>query len=536
MQTVLAAGDWSTAVSAVSGALSALAAVFSVTAAIRSLASLRTSRQALRVSEQALDLERHRDKRRQAQHVCAWWGDDHGNPADERAVVFNGSETPIYHVNAVIDNLRYPWQVKEVWSVLPPNTKAGLNPAEVLTGHSADMRVELSFMDSSGTHWLRRRNGPLEALDSKLVVWVDSRRRGALEQTIKADFEQMYQVRLEFADIAPDFRFSDGTPGDLIRDFRQADADRLPDLILVPHDWLGELVESETIEPLLLASRHRDRFLAKTVDAMMYEGIAYGVPFFVDAATLIRREGSSRHRGKVAVQVGRHGDPFQLWPIYSGCGGELFGQDADGGWRREVRLDSAASLTAWHELNQLARSRKLLLGRDTDAAVRSFLAERTDQVIASSSAIMKIRRERPELSFSTQPLPSLNEQHQARSLCSVYGFFLRRDARNKHLAQAFIADYLSRFDVGLEWSRLQPPRLSAQRDAYDSAHQVDGTLATPFLHAFESGILMPAFPQMSRVWDLVGQAQCAVIDAAQDAIDDIVHQLTEDVRAVLGSD
>ena len=102
-----------------------------------------------------------------------------------------------------------------------------------------------------------------------LIIWADGTRAPVLEE-VGARFEEEFGVavevqELEFGDIRDNLKTA-------------APAGEGPDIIIGAHDWLGELVANNLVQPLDLSDIEED-FLPAALQAFVYDGQLYGLPY-----------------------------------------------------------------------------------------------------------------------------------------------------------------------------------------------------------------------------------------------------------------
>src|SRR5215218_9322691 len=117
------------------------------------------------------------------------------------------------------------------------------------------------------------------------------------------------------------------------------------------HDWIGNLVQNGTIDPLQLTDDTRAAFDPLAVKGVTYNGQIYGIPYAIENVVLFRNtdlvpeaprtmeelvaKGKElKAAGKVdeimALPVGANGDAYHMYPIYASAGAYLFGRTAEG--------------------------------------------------------------------------------------------------------------------------------------------------------------------------------------------------------------
>ncbi|MEP7192713.1 MAG: extracellular solute-binding protein [Actinomycetota bacterium] len=60
-----------------------------------------------------------------------------------------------------------------------------------------------------------------------------------------------------------------------------------PDVIVGAHDWLGELVQNNTVSPVNLSAADAAKFAPQAIAATKFNGQSYGVPYAVENIALV---------------------------------------------------------------------------------------------------------------------------------------------------------------------------------------------------------------------------------------------------------
>jgi maltose-binding protein MalE len=567
-QVLLLAGpatDWGDVPTWLSAVATILALAFAAVAALAAQRVYRIESERDRISGEARRQQEAFVRRTQAALVSAWWGWQPGDPGTQPAgrwgaFVRNASETPVYQANLTMLDIHDP-DLNERFDlpIVPPATEPVFYPSG-LSGpaggdlpagagqivqdgqHAADYRVEMVFSDSAGVRWIRDPQGRLSELRSEVLIWADERRADALRRFAE-DYLTGHGVKLRFRTDRIETLYQELVSS--------SGADETPDVVVGPHDWIGDLVRHGVIEPLALSQRRKQSFLPEAVAAMTYQNELYGVPYALDTAVLLRNtdlapdppatfeemlaDGEGLRAAKrsdhgLVMQIGANGDPYYMYPLLVAAGGWLFGRDHDG------RLDTTVvGLGAPETLGAFERFRRLgVLGTGTlrpeigrEHVTALFSAGRTPYLICASRVVEDARR--AGLSFAVGPVPAFAGFPPVRAFVSVHGFFLTRRGRNKTIAQDLAAQYLTRTDVSLALYGNQP-RPPALRAALEQVLDQDPMMAA-FYRECQAGDLMPSIPEMSEVWRLLAKAEVDLVLGAPAA--PTVRRLADAVSSVL---
>jgi arabinogalactan oligomer / maltooligosaccharide transport system substrate-binding protein len=384
----------------VSACSSLFALAFAAVAVVATRRTLRIERERDRINTEARAAQEFSTRRAQAALVSAWWGQSH----DGRwgAFLRNSSEAPIYQVYlTVLGSDDHSDGAKAHYVVVPPSHEAlfcliGVDLPLGASGH----RVKLGFTDAGGVRWLRDQYGRLTELQPNMRIKVDPNHAAVLSQ-FQDDFLATYGVTIAFDT-------SDYPQDAFLADLQTSSA---PDALVCPHDWIGDLIARDVVEPIILSADHWKAFPEWALAALSVGSSLYGLPMTVDTVALIRNtELVPRHpttfdelitmgttlrdKGRVdevfAVRVGARGDPFQIWPLFTSAGGWLFGHAANGEWdSTQIGLATPESIAALNRLRELGEAGTGMLRRSMDRteAIELFTSGRSPFLLTTSDAM-----------------------------------------------------------------------------------------------------------------------------------------------------
>jgi arabinogalactan oligomer/maltooligosaccharide transport system substrate-binding protein len=472
-------------------------------------------------------------RRSQAALVSAWWAEDGQNGQGKHSWaghLRNASDTPVYKASLTIigPGSRPRRKVLDLQVVPPAQVPAKYHFNDLglqedgrhdQDGHPlADYRVSLRFTDATGIRWMRDEYGNLKELDSNLLIWT-SPEGGAVVTPFTADFLATYGVTAK-CDTAL-------IEAELERHF--IDTDPGPDILIGPHDWVGDLAKLKLLEPIVLSQERSDFFAPEHLTAFMFGGELFAVPSSLDTVALIRNTDlvpdvpasieelleiaqDLRSRQLVTelmtVPVGRTGDPFHMWPLFTSAGGWLFERSKDGAWNPARHgIGSSETLKALEKIRVLGDLGVLQPAVDRIRSFELFIKRQTPFLVAASGAVVPIRN--AGVNFAVSAVPPFENCPAGTPFLSVNGFYIARRGQNKAVAGDLVPDYLTRSDVTEAFGRLGhvvPLQMTDECDpAIRDFHAVCG-----------GAIPMPTFPQMRDVWTYVAAAEMRLI-AGDDA-------------------
>jgi arabinogalactan oligomer/maltooligosaccharide transport system substrate-binding protein len=358
-----------------------------------------------------------------------------------------------------------------------------------------------------------------------LVIWADDKRTDALKPFAeKFGKENGVNVQVQ------------AVPNkDLQANFVTASqAGNAPDVVVGAHDWIGNLVQNGAIDPVQLSAAQKGAFAQSAIKAVTSGGQLYGVPYAIENLALIRNTALApeapatienlvttgkklKAEGKaseiMAMQVGQNGDAYHAYPLYSSAGGYLFGKKPDGDYDpKDLGITKPESQAAFAKIAALGEKGEGALKRSIGAenAISTFTGGKAPFLISGPWAITDIKK--AGLKYDVTPVPGFAGGKPAQPFIGVQAFYVASKGKNKAVAQEFVANYLTRVDLAeaLYAAEPRPPALTA---ALDKVKTTDPD-AQKFLDAGKDGVILPAIPEMSAIWDPFGKAEAAVVSGA----------------------
>ena len=308
-----------------------------------------------------------------------------------------------------------------------------------------------------------------------------------------------------------------------------------PDITVGAHDWLGELVQNNTVAPVQLSADVASKFQESSIEATKFNGQGYGVPYAIENIALVRNTEMAPEAPKtmdelvatgqkikaasggkvknVLIQpVGKVGNAYFTYPYLSAYKGGIFGASGDGGYdANKLIINSPASIKGAEQLAKLGKAGVLSTNVGDDNAEGLFTSKKAPYFITGPWAIPNVKK--AGIKYAISPLPTLAGGGQMQPFLGVQMFYVSAKAKNAAFAQEFVTNYVPRKDVQLEMFKAggRPPALI---EAYDEVSASDPDVKA-FYEAGKDSQPMPNIPAMNSVWGPLGQASADVIAGKQ---------------------
>jgi maltose-binding protein MalE len=347
---------------------------------------------------------------------------------------------------------------------------------------------------------------------SNLVIWVDSPQQPSIQKSATAWGKAPVTVLVH-------------TFGNIRDDLKTVKSDSAPDIIIGPHDWVGDLATNGLIEPLYPSAATKKQFPSYALDAFSY-GTAvkklYGAPYALENVGLVvntslvkvpktfaqlQQEALAFKKKKagnlaIAVPQGTGGDAYHMYPFFSGLGGYVFGKNHAGnldpsniGVANKVFLKNAPMIDQWNKLG-LINSKV-----DYNTAKNAFLKKQAAFWITGPWESDSLKQS--GLKFKIIQMPKI--KFKAVPFLGVQGMMVTKYASDHGvdaLAKDFVSSYMmtpgAQLDLANHNNRT-PANLTAAKRYSDPIQKQFGAAGV-------GGVPMPNIPQMGQVWTDLGQA------------------------------
>ncbi len=378
----------------------------------------------------------------------------------------------------------------------------------------------------------------VSAQDVQLTLWVyDDGRLEVLNQ-LGAQFEAEYGVKLsvEVVDLGE------------IRTTMSlgAASGEGPDMIIIPHDNLGPLVENGVAAPIDLGDKAQ-YFLPNAIDGFTYNGQLYGVPLAVENIGFFRNTDlvpdapetwadvaeigqALFDEGKVDSAIGFPDLTYNTYPVYTSFGGYIFGRDETGSFTTDdIGMNNEGMVAGLTWVKSLMDAGIVSTNIDWEASHVLFETGRSAFIMTGPWAINRFDTAGVPYAISAFPAAEPGGE-PGYPFLGVQGLVINANKDNVLLAQTFAVDFLATeehyqaiFDA--------EPRPSAWASIFEAASDPN---TKGFNEAGVNAVPMPSIPAMGYVWDawvnagaLVAQGELTPQEALDGAVDQVLAQVGE---------
>lgn len=320
-----------------------------------------------------------------------------------------------------------------------------------------------------------------------------------------------------------------------------------PDMIIIPHDNLGPLVENGTAAVIDLGDKEED-FLPSAIDAFTYNGELYGLPLAVENIGFFRNTdlvpeapttwaevaeiGTALYdEGAVDSAIGFPDLTYNSYPLYTAFGGYIFGRDDEGSFTVEdIGMNNDGMVEALAYVQGLIDDGVVSENIDWEAAHVQFETGRSPFIMTGPWAINRF--ETAGVPYEISAFPSVEEDGEPGApFLGVQGLVINANKDNAILAQVFAVDFLAT-EENYQAIFDAEPRPSAWASIFESASDPN---TAGFNEAGANAVPMPSIPEMGFVWDawvnagsLVAQGELDPQEALDTAVEQILTQAEEE--------
>jgi maltose-binding protein MalE len=381
-------------------------------------------------------------------------------------------------------------------------------------------------------------NSLVSAQEVSLTLWVyDDGRLEVLNQ-LGAEFEAEYGVKLavEVVDLSE------------IRNTMTlgAASGEGPDMIIIPHDNLGPLVENGAAAPIDLGDKAQ-YYLPNAIDGFTYNGQLYGLPLAVENIGFFRNTDLVPDapatwadvaeigqmlfdEGKIDSAIGFPDLTYNSYPVYTSFGGYIFGRDENGSFTTaDIGMNNTGMVEGLTWIKSLMDAGIVSTNIDWEASHVLFETGRSAFIMTGPWAINRFQTAGVPYAISAFPAAEAGGE-PGYPFLGVQGLVVNASKDNVLLAQTFAVDFLAT-EAHYQAIFDAEPRPSAWASIFTAASDPD---TKGFNEAGINAVPMPSIPAMGYVWDawvnagaLVAQDELSPQEALDGAVEQVLAQVGE---------
>ncbi|MCY3573633.1 MAG: maltose ABC transporter substrate-binding protein [Chloroflexi bacterium] len=373
----------------------------------------------------------------------------------------------------------------------------------------------------------------VSAQDDGLIIWADEAHAPVVEE-IAAQFTADYDIpvvvhEVGFGDIRDQFKTA-------------APAGEGPDVLMGPHDWLGEMAVNGLLAEIDI-SDVADDFLPSAVAAFVYDGVQYGLPTSAENVGFLRNTdlvpenpATWEEVRAISEELQASGDaqygfimfdnnPYHFFPVITAFGGYVFGLTDAGYDAEDIGIDSEATIAAANYLQAYGADGLMPTGIDYEVMHSMFESGDAAMIITGPWAIPRIQES--GVNFAVGGIPA-GPGGAGKPFLGVWGFMISSFSENQLVAETFVLDYVGTPE-GIQSLYSASPRPAAMVEVREG---MEDEIMIGFANAGTEGLAMPAIPEMSSVWSSWGNAMELVRTGELDA-ETAFSNAGEQIRSLL---
>ncbi|GAJ39582.1 sugar ABC transporter substrate-binding protein [Saccharococcus caldoxylosilyticus] len=293
-----------------------------------------------------------------------------------------------------------------------------------------------------------------------------------------------------------------------------------PDIFYQPHDRIGDIVLQGLADPVDLGDA-KSEYSKIAVDAVTYDGQIYGVPFVVETYGLFYNKNLVPEAPKTMEELMKIAKEktnpakdqygflmeaanfYFVYPFFAGYGGYVFRNEdgkmdtSDIGLANDGAVKGAELVQSWFKNGYIPKE------INQDVMNGLFTKGNVATVISGPWNIATYRDALGD-KLATAPLPVLENGEHPKSFVGVKAWMLSAYSKNKEWATDLMK-FITNEENSLHYYEVAG-EMPANEKALTNEKIKNDPLISGFAEQIQYGEPMPNVPQMSQVWDPMGNA------------------------------
>jgi arabinogalactan oligomer / maltooligosaccharide transport system substrate-binding protein len=374
----------------------------------------------------------------------------------------------------------------------------------------------------------------------KLVVWVnnDEKQKAPLADIFKKYTEktgiQVEMVGVDMLDQTKNLAL-DGPAG------------KGPDVFYQPHDRIGDIVLQGLAEPIDLGDA-KDQYSETAINAVTFDGKIYGVPQVIETYGMFYNKDLVAEAPKTMDELMKIAEAqtdaskdqygflmeaanfYFVYPFFAGYGGYVFKNDngtydtSDVGLANEGAVKGGQLIQSWFT--------KGYIPKEINADIMNGLFTK-GQVAVAITGPWNIPGYKEALGdkLGTAPLPLLDNGEHPKSFVGVKTWMLSSYSKNKEWA-VDLMKFITNTENALHYYE-KANEMPANKAALEDEKITSDPLIAAFAEQTQYGEPMPSVPEMSQVWEPMGNALQFIAkgDDVKTVLEEAVQTIKDNIAA-----
>lgn len=345
---------------------------------------------------------------------------------------------------------------------------------------------------------------------TKLVIWESQGPETEFINAVKAEFTKETGIEVEVVGID---QLSQAAKLAL-----DGPAGKGADIVVWPHDRIGQAVEEGILAPLPVTKEQLASFIESTVVAMSYGGQVYGIPYSLETTALIYNKDllpvvpntmdSLFTIAKEMTGNGQYGFLYDISNFYftygfiGGYGGYVFKNTAKGLDVEDIGLANKGAVEGAELIKRFRTGGLIPEGTDYGVTDGLFKEGKVAAIINGPWAFAEYKK--AGINYGIAPLPKLSNGQYPTTFIGVKGYYVSAFSKNKEAALQF-ALWLTSKQMAYKHYQMNAI-IPTSKEVLDMPEFKQNGDFLAFATQAGRGVPMPNVPEMGQVWDPMANA------------------------------
>lgn len=371
---------------------------------------------------------------------------------------------------------------------------------------------------------------------TKLVIWESPGPETKFLNAVKDEFTEETGIEVE---VVPLDQLDQAAKLSL-----DGPAGRGADIVVWPHDRIGQSVLEGIIAPLDLSADFLDHYIDSSIDAMKYGGQIYGIPYALETVALIynkdllpnvpntmetlltiAKEMTTKEQYGFLYEVN---DFYFTYGFLSGYGGYVFKQTADGLDVEDIGLANPGAIQGAELLIRFRKEGLIPEGTTANVSDGLFCEGKVATVLNGPWKFAEFNE--AGVNYGIAPLPKLSNGNYPTTFIGVKGYYISSFSKNKDAALRFIS-WLTSKEIAFKHYQMNAI-IPTNKEILEMPEFKEDENFLAFATQASRGVPMPNVPEMRQVWDPMKNAITLFLNeeaSPEVALELAVEQILENI-------